>query len=398
MASELYPASLISDQLLNNLKQGKGALFLGTDLPREVTGLPSRADLARDMAQYYHLAESLPLAEVAQRVSQAGNRFAFTDFIRNALDTAGRLPTAFHQNLVQLVTKYDIKTIITTAYDDLLEVAFRQAKVGINRVIHGSDVNFIRANRPTLLKLYGDVQQPETLVVTEHDHLQLLRDRDKEELVAEVRRAFKHNTLLFYGYNLDDPDFKFLFDQIAENQFARLAYAVWPGLPEADRRMWRERGIMILEENPLAQSHPAPDIVKSDETGSTGASDLILPQLPNIISLQTYHDLFVALDPSQEWMLIGNAEADTAERFSLLHLSNGKVALRASNGNYVTTIHRGRWSLLANAPELGEAQQFDLHRLDDGRVSFKTVYHRYITAMDDQPGWQWELRAETEIY
>ena len=221
-------------ELEDALKSHTLALFLGADLPRDVTGLPSRADLARDLARRYRLDESLSLAEVAQRVSQAGNRFEFTDFIRNALDTAGKSPSAFHQGVVALVKEHGISTIITTAYDNLLEVAFQQAGVGINRVVRGSDVSFIRQERPTLIKLYGDAQQPETLVVTDRDHSQLLRDRDKEDVIDEVRRAFKRNTILFYGYNLSDPDFKFLFDQIAESQFARLAYAVWPGLSEVD--------------------------------------------------------------------------------------------------------------------------------------------------------------------
>ena len=96
------------------------------------------------------------------------------------------------------------------------KLRFQQAGVGINRVVRGSDVSFIRQERPTLIKLYGDAQQPDTLVVTDRDHSQLLRDRDKEDVIDEVRRAFKRNTILFYGYNLSDPDFKFLFDKIAE--------------------------------------------------------------------------------------------------------------------------------------------------------------------------------------
>lgn len=238
-------------QLLEALHSHTLALFLGADLPREVTGLPSRADLAHEMAQRYHLDETLSLAEVAQRVSQAGNRFEFTDFIRNALDTSGKSPSAFHQGIVTLVKEHNIKTIITTAYDNLLEVAFQQAGVGFNRVVRGSDVSFIRPDRPTLINLYGDGQQPDTLVVTDRDHSQLLRDRDKEDVIDEVRRTFRRSTLLFYGYSLSDSDFKFLFDQIAESKFARLAYAVWPGLLEADVRMWRDRGIVILEEDPL---------------------------------------------------------------------------------------------------------------------------------------------------
>jgi hypothetical protein len=227
------------------------ALFLGADLLREVTGLPSRADLARDMARRYHLDESLSLAEVAQRVSQAGNRFEFTDFIRIALDTSGKLPATFHQGIVKLVKDYDIRTIITTANDRLLEKAFEQAGVGFNRVVCDEEITLTRTHPLTLIKLYGDVQNVGTLTVTERDHSQLLHDPKKKPIVDEVRQTFTRNTILFYGYNLSDPDFMFLFDQIAENRFARLAYAVWPGMSETDKQMWRDRGIVILEKDPL---------------------------------------------------------------------------------------------------------------------------------------------------
>jgi hypothetical protein len=240
------------------------ALFIGADLPRQVTGLPSRADLARELAHrkggaLARVDESLSLAEVAQRVSQAGKRWEFTAFIRDALDTAGRPPQPFHRRIVELANAHRIETIITTVYDNLLELAFQEAGVGINRVVRGSDVSFVNPDRPTLIKLYGDAQQPDTLVVTDRDHSDLLRDRDREPLLDEVRRALRLNSVLFLGYNLADPDFRFLFDQIAESRFARTAYAVWPGgstelaevLPEADVPMWRDRGIVILDTDPL---------------------------------------------------------------------------------------------------------------------------------------------------
>jgi len=238
-------------ELAEALRRRTLALFIGADLPCEVTGLPSRADLARELARRKGLDETLSLAEVAQRVSQAGNRWEFTDFVRNALNTAGKSPQPFHRRIVELVRTHHIETLITTAYDHLLELAFREAGVPFNRVVRGSDVNFINPDRPTLIKLYGDAQQPDTLVVTDRDHSDLLRDRDKEPLVDEVRRVFRRNTVLFLGYNLADPDFRFLFDQIAESRFARTACAVWPGLPEADVRMWRDRGIVILDVDPL---------------------------------------------------------------------------------------------------------------------------------------------------
>jgi hypothetical protein len=261
------------------------ALFIGADLPREVTGLPSRADLARELARRKGLDESLPLAEVAQRVSQAGNRWDFTDFIRNALDTTGKSPQSFHQRVATLVKEHQIETIITTAYDNLFELAFHQAEFGINRVVRGSDVSFIKPGRATLIKLYGDAQQPDTLVVTDRDHSDLLRDRDKEAVVDEVRRAFRRNAVLFLGYNLADPDFRFLFDQIAESRFARTAYAVWPDLPEADVRMWRDWGIVILDVDPLGilgesedpsapKRRPEPSVLPPVSELSIGGKDM----------------------------------------------------------------------------------------------------------------------------
>ncbi len=244
---------------LHDAIQGRTlALFIGADLPQAVTGLPSRADLARALALRHGLDPALSLTEAAQRISQAGSRFEFTDFLRAALDTTGLAPSAFHQRLAAFVKTHAVETLITIACDNLLELACQQIGLGLNRVIRGSEVTFIRPGRPTLFKLYGDAQQPDTLVVTDRDHSLLLRDRDKEAVLDEVRRAFRRNTLLFLGYHLGDADFRFLFDQVAESRFARTAYAVWPGLPDVEIRMWRERGIVILEADPLGAADGAP--------------------------------------------------------------------------------------------------------------------------------------------
>src|SRR5260370_3237609 len=86
---------VISD--LNEALQHRAlALFIGNDLPYAVTGLPSRTDLAGSLARRHGLDESLSLAEAAQRVSQAGNRYIFTAFIRDALDITDKSPQPFH--------------------------------------------------------------------------------------------------------------------------------------------------------------------------------------------------------------------------------------------------------------------------------------------------------------
>ena len=242
--------------LFEALTERRLSLFVGADLARSVTGLPSRSDLAWGLAQRHQLDATLSLAEVAQRVSQAGNRFDFTNYIRKELDTTKKSPQAFHLGLVELVRRHQVAVLITTAYDNLLELTFRQADVGINRLVLDEDINFNTPEWPTLIKLYGDAQQPTTLVVTDDDHVQLMRDRRREAILEEVRRTFRRNTACFLGYDLTDPDFRFLFGTVAESQFAHLAYVVWPGMPEVDVRMWRDRKIVIMDADPFGLLGP----------------------------------------------------------------------------------------------------------------------------------------------
>jgi hypothetical protein len=236
----------IQEQLANS----RLVLFLGADLTAALTGIPSRADLAAGLVQRHNLPSGLSLAAAAQRVMQRGNRFTFTDYLIRQLDTLGKPPQPIHQLAAQLSTPM----IITTAYDNLLEGAFQQAGVPINRVVRDSDLAFADPRRPTLIKLYGDLQQRDTLIVTEDDQYGLLRNRDKESLLDEVRRAIRSNAVLFLGYNMADPDFLLLWREVLDRagRFALGAYAVHPGMAHDEHRVWAERQVQVIDAEPLA--------------------------------------------------------------------------------------------------------------------------------------------------
>jgi hypothetical protein len=241
----------LAPQLAEALQRRTLALFIGADLPLEVTGLLSRTDLARDLARRKGLDESLSLAHVAQRAGRPRERNEFTAFILDAL--SGKSPQPFHRRIVETVQAHGFRIVVTIAYDDLLWLAFRDMGIGVNRVVHGSGTRFINPDRPTLIKLYGDVQDPETLVVTEDDHLGLWRDQAKEDVLDSVRTVLRQNTILFLGYNLSDPDFNLLWREVMDRvgRFPMGAYAIWLGLPEEDVWMWGDRNIVILDANLL---------------------------------------------------------------------------------------------------------------------------------------------------
>lgn len=227
------------------------ALFLGADLPRALTGIPSRAELARALAHQHGLDERASLARVAQQVGRGGYRREFTVFLREQV--AGVAPQPFHRRVAAFVQEHGLQTLITTAYDDLLKRALEAAGIPVECVWKDSQLAVAFPERPLLIQLYGaPLTDVESLVVTEDDHLDLWRDRARANVLDEVRRALQRNTVLFLGYDLSDPDFQLLWREILSRagDLHRRAFAVWPGLPAAEAGVWADRGIVILEAEP----------------------------------------------------------------------------------------------------------------------------------------------------
>jgi hypothetical protein len=237
--------------LTQALQHSPLALFIGGDLPQAVTGVPSRAALAQALAQRHGLDAGASLARVAQQVGRGGWRREFTVFLREQLQ--GARPQPFHQGVVDVVREYDVKIIVTTAYDDLLRRAFEDDGVPVEVVWKDAQLAVAFQDRPLIIKLYGDpLADVESLVVTEDDHLDLARDRAREDMLDEVKRALQRHTVLFLGYDLSDPDFRLLWREVLSRagDLHRRAFAVWPGLPEAEVEVWADRGIVIMDADP----------------------------------------------------------------------------------------------------------------------------------------------------
>lgn len=385
------------------LERGQLVLFIGADFPQAVTGLPSRADLAQAMAQQHGLPAGLTLAQVTQRVSRAGNRYAVTSFLRDALSRAGQSPTPFHQRLANLVQTHNLKTVITAAYDDLLEQALRQAGVPFHTVINNSNARSIQPDRLSLIKLYGAVHCPNSLVVTKQDHTQLLRDRDRDEVLSEVRRALAQNSVYFLGYNLTDLSFAFIYDQIAENRFSRTAYALWPGLDAVEVQTWRDQGLVILAEDPLnvvdgvaapssPSSHadplvPAPVQVQQKSNGEPGAAPTewigqgrrwaVLVGVNHYDDWQNYGNLEVCVkdvEAIQQALIVGGYEP---ERIRLL---TDDSAEKPSRVNILTTLRA-----VANATEPEDSLLFYYsgHGDTDGNISYLVGKEGHAVALED---------------
>lgn len=281
------------ESLLDHLERGQLVLFLGPDFSAEVTGLPSRAELARLLTEGYQLSPHLTLSQAAKQIP---SRDEVIRFLRTQLDTTNKGPKPFHQKLIDLVRSKHIRIIISLAYDDLLTNALSQADIPYRLVVNSNDARMISNDRLVLIQLYGNIHRHEDLIIneTEHNLLSSPSNLGKSEVTDKVRQIFRENTIYFLGYNLSDPDFQILYDQVADHHLARHAYALWPNLPQADRDAWLSRKMFILDQDPLGlltgnSSHIPYPFPPPSESPSTSSSSTILtvPTLPPELS-ETY--------------------------------------------------------------------------------------------------------------
>jgi hypothetical protein len=244
--------------LKSYLTKGRLVLFIGADLPEELTGAPDRQTLANRLAEEkglpLHFARGQgtggwSLSAVAQQVMASGNRYEFTQFLKRQLSAVKAGP--FYQVLGGFIkAALPQGTLITTAYHRLLESALESAgEYGLQTITLDSMLPFLEPNAPALFKLYGDIQQAD-LIVTEQDQNALIRGRvqDRQDMVDEVSRFFKRNSVLFLGVDLHDPVILALFDDVAGGKFQVPSFAVWTGMSEAEQQSLEgNRGVKVLE-------------------------------------------------------------------------------------------------------------------------------------------------------
>lgn len=243
--------------LLNPSEAQKPILFVGGDLPASVTGLSSRAELARALAQAYDLDEvltspmTLPLAEIIGRLTAEDPRLTCINFIRQVFQQANPKPADFHFRLVELVQALNLQAVITTAYDDLLDRAFEVRGVGLNRVWNDTDLNLAQPDRPTLYRLFGSLNQPGSLVISRQDQLGFLEDPTRKGVLEAVRTHLRQNATVILGYNLSDDHILRLLYQVTDGPAPRSIFAVWPGMLPSDALFWQRTKIEILAEDPF---------------------------------------------------------------------------------------------------------------------------------------------------
>lgn len=173
MHSGLPPASSLVERLESDLGLSKGTL--------------SRDDLASACSQYQH--------------TKGEGREPLITFLRRELDTDGREPARLHDLLLDLGPK----EILTTNPEDLWEKALKRRNIPFRTIVRGADWGECTDHQLPLVKLHGDLAQPDTLVFAEDDYWGYPRD---EILSTHLRSLLSRKSFFFVGYSAGDQNLR----------------------------------------------------------------------------------------------------------------------------------------------------------------------------------------------
>lgn len=206
----------VPQQLLDQITSKTSTLFVGQGLSVSA-GLPSwkewiaplipKIDPGLDVGD---ILSSQSLPDILQTYELQFGRKALIQYMRTILKTQTE-PSKAHL----LVARLPIRTIVTTCYDDLLEKAFYQEGKKIRVLVRTEDLPYWQDNgdEVLLVKLSGDLNQPESILVTHQDFETYSSKSAFIFRLVEMRTI--STTSIFVGYHPEDPDWKPLMDLLS---------------------------------------------------------------------------------------------------------------------------------------------------------------------------------------
>ncbi len=203
--------------------EGPGYAYPENERPLMGSALARHLASKSDFLRSYTNGNCNDLQQVALHYEIKESRTALVAEIKHAVH-AGRKPSLVLQALAAL----NFPIVITTNYDRLFEKAAQAAGKDPLRSIYRKNGDGIllptddypgdedpSSERPFLLKIHGDVDQPESMVITDEDYIHfVLRMSDKapfHPVPETIQYRLKQWPSLFIGFNLMDYNLRLLF-------------------------------------------------------------------------------------------------------------------------------------------------------------------------------------------
>ena len=189
-----------------------------------VVNLPELKEHSSEVKRFFKEQSPIDCAELFREKVGTANYYDFLrqQFVTKETDSE-RLTRSHHA-----LTRLPVRTIFTTNFDELIELAFRNANrnVRVSRTPAEFSAHRQEQNSVHLVKLNGSIDRPDTTILCRMDFAKARRERT--EMLTHLSQELKSCTFLFVGFSLSDPNFTLIHDEarLATNDDMPVRYLV----------------------------------------------------------------------------------------------------------------------------------------------------------------------------
>ena len=171
----------------------------------------------------------------------------FVEFLHQSFDSKSIIPSYLHR----LIPNIPFKGIITTNYDNLIELSYIEAHRRIPKILVNTDVikgDVIDEKDFYILKMHGDIENPQSIVLSYKTYVEMIYKSPAYREFLEY--LFTNHCILFIGYGGRDPNVESIIDKLSTQEKAASHYllaeeGVLTGIEK--KRLQIDRNIHVIE-------------------------------------------------------------------------------------------------------------------------------------------------------
>lgn len=238
------PKPLLEDLLCHRVIPFIGAGFSkNADVPKELS-MPDWNELgklaANEIPDYNYANDPI---DALSYYEELYSRTKLVEFLMKKLHFGKIQPGTTYKAFCDLFTG---STICTTNFDSLIEDTMTQLQRPVSVVVTKDRLTVGGNGESKIIKLHGDFNHPDKMVITEHDYDIYLENNPI--FSTYIANLFITNTMLLIGYSLDDNDFRSIW-QIINSRLGSMsqpAYCITVGASTDKIAKYRRRNIKII--------------------------------------------------------------------------------------------------------------------------------------------------------
>ena len=237
-------------------------LFVGAGASVD-SGMPLWGKAIDEIARKMVLAEKQKdTLKIPQYYFNSRGKKEYTQLMRDIFRYEDHLlPTKLHKKILDFHTA----TIVTTNYDNLIELAAEENGEFIRVISQDIDMPY-RKSRRELIKMHGDFEH-DNFVLKEDDYLNY--SRNFRLIETYVKSLIGSKVVLFIGYSLNDPDVKHIISwvkDVLKDDFQRAYLILTKTEPnDIEKEYFRNLGVNLIYSSELVETDEEEMITHSQE-------------------------------------------------------------------------------------------------------------------------------------